>query len=193
MAKEKDRLNKKKIGIIILGLVCLILFIINFDIPIPFRYEFKGTSQGFVYKIDRFTGKTWVITPSGEEEVKRKPPESTKPKKQNFPINSLIISDIKAEVTTSGTVFDAITLSGTIKNTSHLEATEIWLRVDFSKEKDGEPFHYEVFYPFQTFDERVQPGSSKTFTKQANRQTYQAVSPYKNWFFTIYPKEAKVY
>jgi hypothetical protein len=185
MAKEENKIDKKKIAIIILGLLCFTLFIVNFDIPIPFRYEIKGTSQGYIYKIDRFTGKTWIVSKSGEKEIKN---EELPEERQEFPINLLEISEIKAEDTSTG-----IKLSGTIKNTSGLEATEIWLRADFSKDKGGESFHYEVFYPFQTLEERVQPGSSKTFTKWVNWQTYQAVSPYKNWYFTIYPKEAKIY
>ena len=67
------------------------------------------------------------------------------------------------------------------------------LRIDFSKEKGEEPFHYEVFAPFRQLSERIQPNSSKTYTKCLNSQTYNAVKDINNWYFSVQAYEARVY
>lgn len=181
---ESTKLSKKKIGIVILGVIFLAFLIYNSDIPIPLRYEFKGTSQGYVYKIDRFTGKTWIVTPLGEKLIGEPKKE---PEPQPFPINSLEVLDPKATI---GPV--CVELSGTVKNTAGLVASYVQLRVNFSKEKGGEPFHYETFYPFRTDDEQIQPYSSKSFSKCSSFETSQLLKEYKNWWFSISPFEAKI-
>lgn len=182
--KEKPKSNKRKVGVIILSLFCIAFIVYKFNIPIPFRYEFKGTSQGYIYKIDRFTGKSWIVGPTGEKLIKEPQKE---PELQPFPINSLQVLDQKATITNM-----CVELSGTVKNNSGLTASYVQLRVNFSKEKQGEPFHYEVFSPFKTVADQIQPYSSKSFTKCASFETYQILKDYKNWLFSIFPFEAKI-
>lgn len=122
---------------------------------------------------------------------------SPKPQ-EDFPIFNLSVENPAAHYKdpypqVEGDIGECIEVSGTITNSSSLEAQYLALKIDFLKTKNGTPFHYEVFAPFESAVERVQPGSSKTFTKCLRRQSFDAVKDIQNWFFTITPFSAKIY
>lgn len=112
-----------------------------------------------------------------------------KPKENlDFPVSYLSVSDIKAINTGY-----CIEVSGVATNNSSLEAQYVTLKIDFTKSQDGEPFHYETFLPFQLSNERLQPNSSKTFTKCLRHQSFDAVKDTQNWYFSITSFSAKIY
>ncbi|KKQ74390.1 MAG: hypothetical protein US96_C0033G0007 [Candidatus Woesebacteria bacterium GW2011_GWB1_38_5b] len=106
---------------------------------------------------------------------------------EDFPLTNLTIENVKGE--------DAdycVQLSGTVYNSGSLPATLIAVRADFSKEMNGASFHYEVFSPFQTDSEQIQPNSRKSFSKCMNPQTYSAVKSVNQWYFSMTPYSAKI-
>ena len=86
-----------------------------------------------------------------------------------------------------------IEVSGTVYNSYSKEAKDVVLRIDFSKNKNETPFHYQTFLPFDIKGERVQPNSKKTFTECLSTQTFDAVKNLKNWYFSIAPYSAVIF
>lgn len=108
-------------------------------------------------------------------------------KLSDFPLDQLEIKDLRLK---RETTYNEI--SGTIKNLSDFEATEIMLRVDFMKDENGESFHYEVYSPFKEFSERVQPHSSKTYTTLLSNQTFNAIENL-DAYYVVSVFQAKIY
>ena len=106
---------------------------------------------------------------------------SPSPKPQeDFPIFNLSVENPATNYKdpypqVEGDIGECIEVSGTITNSSSLEAQYVGLKIDFLKTKNGTPFHYEVFSPFEVSGERIQPGSSKSFSKCLRRQSLDAV------------------
>lgn len=113
--------------------------------------------------------------------------------KQDKPQEEFPISYLSTEDTNATTERFCIKISGAVKNSYSLPAQFIMLRVDFSKTQDSEPFHYEVFSPFDSEGEQLQPNSKKTFSECLGRQSYDAVEDVQNWLFSVTPYSAKVY
>lgn len=107
--------------------------------------------------------------------------------KQDFPTDLLQLEGVTAQDTGS-----CIQVSGSIVNTSDTPVTDIQLRIDFSKEQDDQTFHYEVFSPFSSTYEQIQPGSPKTFVKCLRWETYEVISLVDQWLFSVYPFKARV-
>lgn len=188
MAKEKTSLNKKKIAIITLGLLCFILIVINFDIPIPFRYEFKGTSQGYIYKIDRFTGKAWIVTPLGEKEVPKYEIPKSPEEHMVFPLSLLELRGV--ELNWRGEAgFQNLYIEGTLYNKSTIDsATNVVLRVDvLESETSTIPVDTKEIILVKSSDQ-LGPLSSKRFSELL-------VSPNKEkmWYWQWLIKSAEKY
>ncbi|MBU0570202.1 hypothetical protein KKB40_05515 [Patescibacteria group bacterium] len=173
-------IGKNKIFLIVVFVITTIagLYVINGN-----RYYLQSNGN-YTYKIDRWTGKTWTVTPYGEKEVQQ---AIEKEEAVSFPISNLIVENAKGK---SGDY--CIRMSGTITNNYKLPATNISLRVDFSSEKGGKPFYYEVFFPFSSTNEQVQPGSTKSFDKCMNNNT-EATLKDTQWWFSITPYSADVF
>lgn len=107
---------------------------------------------------------------------------------KSFPLGNLILSDVQAQNTNY-----CINVSGSIKNTSDVEASDIMLRIDFSKVKNEQSFHYEIFSPFQLAGERVQPQSSKSFSTCLRSQSFNIMNNLRNWYFGVSVFSANVY
>lgn len=107
---------------------------------------------------------------------------------KDFPLGLLNVSNIKSE-----NIGYCIQISGTIKNNYSKPAFAMGLKADFSREKGSESFHYEVFSPFQVETEQIQPGSSKTFSKCMNNQTFNALKGISQWHFGVIPFSAKIF
>lgn len=110
---------------------------------------------------------------------------TTVPEK-DFPINYLQVENASASQKDY-----CIEVSGTVYNSYSKQAKDVFLKIDFSKNKNEAPFHYQTFYPFDIKGERVQPNSRKTFTECLSTQTFDAVKNLKNWYFSITPYSAK--
>lgn len=177
MAKRRKKV--KPMHLFILGVFVVFLLLI----ATSNRYYLQSSGSQ-TYKVDRWTGKTWIVTPYGKKEI-----NDVGIQKENtpFPVYNLIVGKLQ-----SSTELSCIKVSGTIANNHSFAATNIMLRVDFSSEKDGAPFHYEVFKPFINFSEQVQPGSTKSFETCMNRNTTTALKD-KTWWFTVTPYEADVF
>lgn len=113
--------------------------------------------------------------------------------KQDKPQEEFPISYLSTENANATTERSCIKVSGAIKNSYSLPAQFIMIRIDFSKTQDSEPFHYEVFNPFDLEDEQLQPNSKKTFSECLRRQSYNAVKDVQNWYFSVTPYSAKIY
>lgn len=113
--------------------------------------------------------------------------------KQDNPQEEFPISYLSTENTNAATERFCIKVSGAIENSYSLPAQFIKIRIDFSKTQDSEPFHYEVFSPFDSEGEQLQPNSKKTFSECLRRQSYDAVKDVQNWYFSVTPYSAKIY
>lgn len=178
MVSKKIKNNKFVYFAILTVALFVGLYLINSN-----RYYLQSSGKS-TYKIDRWTGKTWIVTPYGEKEVQQ---VAEKEKAVPFPVNNLIVGDISAE---SGDY--CVKISGTITNNHNLPATNLMLRANFSSEQNGKPFHYEVFAPFDNIDEQIQPGSTKSFGKCMNYNTKAALDNIK-WWFSVAPYSAVVF
>lgn len=119
--------------LILLGLIFLVYV---FNLPVPFRYKITGTNKGIIYKTDRFTGRTWIVTPSGEELINVLP---KKDEQKLFPLGSLEVLDVG--VNNQGFVGTrTIDIYGSIKNHNGQDAAcNIAIKVVFKKnENSGE-------------------------------------------------------
>lgn len=141
MIKETVKLDKKKVGIVVLTVFCLTFLVYKFNLPIPFRYEIKGTSGGYIYKIDRFTGKTWVVTPAGEKEIRKYQEPSSKwtprpnPTPAPFPLYDLEIKNVDSTWYNKNNW----QLYGSIENKNPtLTVEDIKIAVEFTKQRYGE-------------------------------------------------------
>lgn len=162
MIKETVKLDKKKVGIVVLTVLCLIFLVYKFNLPIPFRYEIKGTSGGYIYKIDRFTGKTWVVTPAGEKEIRKYQEPSSKwtplpnPTPIPFPLHDLEIKNVD-----SRWYGDRWQIYGSIKNkNSTLTAEDIKIEVKFVQQEGGEVIDTQYVDIF----EEIPPNTTRSFT-----------------------------
>ena len=178
MTSKKVKSNKFIYLAILIIAIFVGLYLINSN-----RYYLQSSGKN-TYKIDRWTGRTWIVTAYGEKEVQQ---VTEKEEVVSFPIDNLVVGDINAE---DGNV--CVKISGTITNNYNLPATNIMLRVDFSSEQRGKPFHYEVFAPFNNIDEQIQPGSTKSFGKCMNYNTETALDNI-TWWFSVVPYSAVVF
>lgn len=108
--------------------------------------------------------------------------------KLDLPLNQLKITDVTIE---NKGVY-GIKINGTIENQSSSIATQISLKINFKKDGETEPFHYQVINPFDESDVQIQPNSKKSFTKMLYGSTIEILSPIPNWQYSIVPYGAKV-
>lgn len=168
--------NDKTIKALFVGILLVLLFI-AYQI---YQKNSVPTSELECLKLGSNERAAACIKLIKESEPKKEPAQ--------FQTDNLIISNL------TGTDTDyCIELSGSIKNTSTTIASNIALRADFTKTEGGPSFHYEVFSPFANAQEQIQPGSTKTFTRCLNRQTYDAVSKIKKWYFSVSPYSAIIF
>jgi hypothetical protein len=130
---SKSIITKNKIYLFI-GAIIVILILL-----LPFRYKITGTSKGYLYKTDRLTGKTWVVSPSGEKEIGEfKTPTPTQAPRQ-FPINYLQIVSLTNKDGDSTTDISSYAVA-VVKNTYTSTASNVKYKVVYSKTKDSSPF-----------------------------------------------------
>ena len=90
--------------------------------------------------------------------------------KNNFPIEQLNLENIES-------YGDPVTrIRGTVHNNYNLLVKNVKLKVDFYKGDEQNSFHYEVFSPFNSQDEEVQPNSKKSFDKFLHSTTRDIIS-----------------
>lgn len=186
--------NKRTIisvGIITLVLLTGLVFILGSN-----RYYLQA-SGNVVYKIDRWTGKTWLVTASGEKPVGQLVEKAIEKKGQlDFPLTNLTVSNLES-VANNGmnddtSCYGRTSISGTITNNDFRVATRIGLRANFSAKKDSAPFHYVVFSAFDSPDTQIQPNSSKSFSSCLDTDSSNILKN-KQWWFNVEPFSAKVY
>lgn len=129
--------KNNKVVFILLSLFGFIIFVYVFNIPFPFRYKITGTNQGIIYKTDRFTGKTYVVTPYGEKLIEETQEPSPNPAPESFPLGQLTILNLDS--TNSDLYSGQTQIFGSIKNTSLREtACHVMIKIVFKKSENGD-------------------------------------------------------
>ena len=98
--------EKKKTHVYLLTVGAIIILGLYFVSNNRFYLQSSG---GGVYKIDRWTGKTWLVTPYGEKAVKELGESKSK---TPFPIANLVVGNINGSTEAS-----CVKISGTITST----------------------------------------------------------------------------
>lgn len=133
MTKNKIALTTNKLYVII-GVIIIVVILL-----LPFRYKITGTNKGYFYKTDRLTGKTWIVTPSGEKEIGEiKTPTPTQAPQQ-FPINYLEVVSFTNKSGDSNTDISSYAVA-VVKNTYTSTASNVKYKIVYSKTKDSAPF-----------------------------------------------------
>ncbi len=117
---------------IVLGAIVLIGTMVAIS---PLRYKITGTNEGYIYKTDRLTGKTWIVTPKGEIEIGKYNKPTPTPQPQQFPLYNLQILSTKNRTSSYGQFGDI-----TIKNNDTKTASNIKYKITYSKTKNGDTY-----------------------------------------------------
>jgi len=167
-------------------LVLLYFLVVVFDIPVPFRYSFFGdNTMGVVYKTDKLTGKTVVISPFGEKEIKKPKPPTPTPVPISFPIEDIELREVKSRWTKSKIYISdddnnyLFQLYGVVKNNNQiLSIKEFTIKVEFYNQKNGEV----VDTKYLRAEIKVPPQTTVSFTTEG-----ASLSPIlKNTFWYTY-------
>lgn len=148
--------KNKKLLLVLLALLLVILIIYIFNIPLPFRYNVTGTNEGFIYKTDRLTGRTWIIGPNGEREIKPLQPSPTPKPPVPFPVSYL-------EILTNEAIYkefygDRDTYAKVvIRNTHKSDANEINFKIDYYELQNG-----PIIDTSSWFEHRIRAGDTES-------------------------------
>ena len=142
-------MSKKQLitGLVILSFIVILLS--------PFRYKVTGTNKGYLYKTDRLTGKTHVVTPNGEITIGKyvSPTSTPTPEK----ISGLYFEIISVNNRNIGYSSFADVV---IRNNSGKSVNQINLKVEYT-EKENSPV-IDTDYPVKF--ETILKGDTKTIT-----------------------------
>lgn len=106
----------------------------------------------------------------------------------DFPNSYLLVENVDAE--NNGY---CIKVTGTVSNTYTVAAESVMLKISFSNTQNAEPFHYEVFSPYDLANEQIQPNDKKSFSTCLRNQSFKILNNINNWFFSIAPYSAKIH
>lgn len=134
--------------------IVLILFLIFFFLLFnPWRYKITGTNQGAIYKTDRLTGNTTLITTNGEERLVEIIPPAPTTTPQYFDLSALIIDSVNGEVANN-----QFRVFGTVKNqSSNNPACNLVFEITY--QRDGK----DIETDYQSIQTYIQPGGSKEY------------------------------
>lgn len=110
----------------------------------PLRFKITGTNEGYIYKTDRLTGKTWIVTPKGEVEIGRYNKPTPTPQPQQFPLYNMQILSTKSRTWGYNQYTDI-----TIKNNDTKTASNIKYKITYSKTKNGDTYDTEYQNSFK--------------------------------------------
>lgn len=133
------------------------------------RYYLSSSGQ-YVYKVDKWTGKTWLLSNDTYREVKRSSGKVkvATPTRTPFPLHKLELTNFKLGPATNhqnALAARIAEVTATVTNTYIVAVAPIEFRVTFYESANQDkPIHTESFYA----DEKILPKTTKTIHKILN-------------------------